>query len=147
MNNCPCGTTLKAASQGRAVAMTLTPIKFTVEGVPRPKARARRGAGGRWYTPQVTKAYEEAVGWAARAAGVHEPCEDGVRLDIVLWMPDRRRRDLDNCAKSICDGLNGIAYEDDSQIVELIVRRHVDRERPRAEVIVECAGTEPREGQ
>jgi Holliday junction resolvase RusA-like endonuclease len=117
--------------------MTLIPIKFTVEGVPRPKARARRGAGGRWYTPQVTKAYEEAVGWAARAAGVHEPCEDAVRLEIVLWMPDRRRRDLDNCAKSICDALNGIAYEDDSQIVELIIRRHVDRDRPRAEIRVE----------
>ena len=136
MNNCPCGTTWKAASQGRVVAMTLIPIKFTVEGVPRPKARARRGAGGRWYTPQATRAYEEAVGWAARAAGVHKPCEDGVRLDIVLWMPDRRRRDLDNCAKSICDGLNGIVYLDDSQVAELVVRRRIDGQRPRAEITV-----------
>jgi Holliday junction resolvase RusA-like endonuclease len=120
----------EATAQGR-------PLRFTVEGVPRPKARARRGAGGRWYTPQATKAYEEAVGWAARAAGVHEPCDGGVRLDIVLWMPDRRRRDLDNCAKSICDGLNGIVYLDDSQIIELTVRRGVDRERPRAGVTVE----------
>ena len=68
--------------------------------------------------------------------GVHEPCEDGVRLDIVLWMPDRRRRDLDNCAKSICDGLNGIVYLDDAQIAELIVRRYMDRKRPRAEITV-----------
>ena len=89
------------------------------------------------YESEATKAYEEAVGWAARAAGVHEPCDGGVRLDIMLWMPDRRRRDLDNCAKSICDALNGIAYEDDSQIVELIIRRHVDRDRPRAEIRVE----------
>ena len=49
------------------------------------------------------------------------------------------RRDVDNCAKSICDALNGIAYLDDSQIIELTVRRAVDRERPRAVVRVEAA--------
>jgi Holliday junction resolvase RusA-like endonuclease len=53
----------------------------------------------------------------------------------------------DNCAKSICDALNGIVYLDDSQIVELIIRRYVDRERPRAEVTVERAGIEPRASQ
>jgi hypothetical protein len=53
----------------------------------------------------------------------------------------------DNCAKSICDALNGIVYLDDSQIVELVIRRHVDRERPRAEVTVERAGIEPRASQ
>ena len=130
-----CGTTARARA-----------IRFAVDGVPIPKARARRGAGGRWYTPQATRAYEEAVGVAARAAGVCQPYEGAVRLLIDLWLPDRRRRDVDNCAKSICDALNGIAYEDDSQIVELIIRRHIDRERPRAEVIVELAGPGPGEG-
>ncbi len=121
------------------------PIRFTVEGVPRPKARARRGAGGRWYTPEATRAYEDAVSVAARTARGAEPFEGTVRLSVALWLPDLRRRDIDNCAKSICDALNGIAYEDDSQIAELIIRRHVDRERPRTEVIVERA-KEPREG-
>jgi len=32
--------------------------------------------------------------------------------------------DLDNVAKSILDGLNGIAYVDDDQVVELLVRKH-----------------------
>ena len=114
------------------------PIRFTVEGVPRPKARARRGAGGRWYTPQATKAYEAAVGWSARAAGVRDAYEGPVRLTVGLWFPDHRRRDVDNCAKSICDALNGIVYLDDSQVVELTVRRYVDRERPRADVTVEA---------
>ena len=44
--------------------------------------------------------------------------------------------DVDNCAKAICDALNGIVYFDDSQIAELIVRRDVDPDRPRAEVVV-----------
>ena len=121
----------------KAVSTTV-PITFTVEGVPRPKARARRGKGGQWYTPQSTRAYEEAVGWAARDAGIRNPYQGTVRLEIVLWLPDRRRRDVDNCAKSICDALNGIAYLDDSQIIELTVRRAVDRERPRAIVTVEA---------
>jgi Holliday junction resolvase RusA-like endonuclease len=119
------------------VAAQSHPIRFTIEGVPRPKARARRGAGGRWYTPMATRAYEEAVGIAARAPGAREPLRGAVRLCVALWLPDRRRRDVDNCAKSICDALNGIAYGDDSQIEELVVRRRVDHDRPRAEVTVE----------
>jgi Holliday junction resolvase RusA-like endonuclease len=119
------------------VDKTFVPIAFTVEGVPRPKARARRGAGGRWYTPQATKAYEEAVGWAARAAGVRDAYEGPVRLTVGLWFPDRRRRDVDNCAKSICDALNGIAYLDDSQVAQLSVECRLDRQRPRAEISIE----------
>ena len=137
------GATRKAATQGRAVATTIIPIMFTVEGVPRPKARARRGAGGRWYTPQVTRDYEHTVSVAAKAAGLSEPLTGAVRLSIGLWLPDRRRRDLDNCAKSICDGLNGIVYQDDSQIAELIVRRFVDRQRPRAEITFEAIPRPP----
>ena len=34
-----------------------------------------------------------------------------------------KKPDLDNIAKSICDALNGIAYHDDKQIVELVVRK------------------------
>jgi Holliday junction resolvase RusA-like endonuclease len=34
-----------------------------------------------------------------------------------------KRPDLDNCIKSITDALNGIAYQDDSYIVEVIARK------------------------
>lgn len=36
--------------------------------------------------------------------------------------------DVDNCAKSILDALNKIAYNDDSRIVELIVRKVYDND-------------------
>ena len=110
------------------------PVTFEVPGPPQPKQRARRSRNGRWYTPRATVAYEEAVGWVARAAGVRRPCEGPVRLTLRLWFPDQRRRDLDNCAKSILDGLNRVAWQDDSQVVELTVTRRLDRDRPRAEV-------------
>ena len=119
-------------------ALKQAAVTFEVSGPPQPKQRARRGAHGRWYTPEATKRYERAVGWAARAAGIREPLAGPVRLQVVLWMPDRRRRDVDNCAKSICDGLNGIAWADDSQVSELTVVRRLDRLRPRAEVSIEA---------
>jgi Holliday junction resolvase RusA-like endonuclease len=52
-------------------------------------------------------------------------------------MPDKRRRDADNCVKSICDGLNGVLWDDDAQVVEMSVRKDLDRDNPRAEVTVE----------
>ena len=113
------------------------PVTFVVPGPPQPKQRARRGPNGRWYTPRATAAYEAAVGWAAREAGIRHPCTGPVRLGVNLWFPDRRRRDVDNVAKSVLDALNGVAWNDDSQVAELIVARDLDRDEPRAEITVE----------
>ena len=44
--------------------------------------------------------------------------------------------DVDNCCKNILDGLNKIAYFDDSQIVDLYVRKIYSNE-PRVEIIIE----------
>ena len=112
-------------------------ITFEVPGSPVPKQRARRGRSGRWYTPQATRSYEAKVGWMAKAAGIHAPHDGPVGLKVRLWFPDRRRRDADNVVKAIMDALNGLAYSDDSQVIELFVSRQIDRQRPRAEVTVE----------
>ena len=109
--------------------------RFVIPGKPQPKQRTRK-AGGRWYTPKKTKHYQTVVALAARAAGVMR-IDGRVRLACDLYFPDRRRRDLDNCLKSIADGLNGIAYDDDSQIDEITARRHYDKANPRSEVLVE----------
>ena len=46
-----------------------------------------------------------------------------VRVNIVAFRPDRRRRDIDNILKSLLDALDHAgAYEDDSQIWDLSVR-------------------------
>ena len=49
------------------------------------------------------------------SAGLSTPLNGDLRLEIGLWLPDRRRRDVDNCCKSICDALNGIVYLDENQ--------------------------------
>ena len=80
--------------------------------------------------------YKAEVAWLARQAGV-EPLEGDVVLTMHIYRP-RRAGDLDNRIKVTVDALNGIAYSDDSQIVELHAFRHDDRARPRVEVAVEC---------
>ena len=44
-----------------------------------------------------------------------------------------RKPDLDNIAKSILDSLNGIAWNDDSQITNIWISKHY-AEEPRVEV-------------
>jgi crossover junction endodeoxyribonuclease RusA len=51
---------------------------------------------------------------------------EGARLSVRIeaWMPDRRRRDLDNLMKSTLDSITHAGvWEDDSQIDHLSIRR------------------------
>ena len=114
------------------------PFKIIVCGRPTPKGRPRLGVkGGKAfvYTPAATKEYEEMVGWAAKSAGCR-PVEGPVSVAISVYV--KGRLDADNIAKSILDGLNGIAYEDDDQVIELLVRKHkvTRKEEERVEIEV-----------
>ena len=47
-----------------------------------------------------------------------------LRIEIEVYPPDRRRRDIDNVQKALLDALqHGGLYEDDSQIVKLDIER------------------------
>jgi Holliday junction resolvase RusA-like endonuclease len=39
-------------------------------------------------------------------------------------IPYTKKPDIDNIAKIVLDGLNGVAYEDDKQIVALFIKKH-----------------------
>lgn len=137
-------------------------VRFDVIGKPVPKARPRM-ARGRIYTPRTTVAYEAhvmrtallaAAGAGMRAAPVGKAdaarfafFAGPVAVELRVFFPDRRRRDLDNATKSLLDGMQlgrrkGTALlADDDQVVDLHVTKAVDRERPRVEVTVrEVAG-------
>jgi Holliday junction resolvase RusA-like endonuclease len=91
---------------------------------------------GHAVTPKRTREYEKTVGILAGVAGAY-PCAGPVRLTCSFYMGDSRRRDLDNVLKAISDGLNGVAWIDDSQVVEIHATKSVDRQHPRAVVRVE----------
>lgn len=106
-------------------------MRFVIPGKPFAKQRPRF-AKGRTYTPAQTVSFERVVGQYAMAEKC--PLLDGpVRLKITaifepakswskkrkaaaLWGPHTQKPDLDNIEKAILDGLNRIAFADDSQV-------------------------------
>lgn len=73
---------------------------------------------------------------AIHATHLRGPPSGPVVVSVALFRP-ARRGDLDNSLKVLLDALKGIAYRDDSQVVELHARRFEDKANPRAEVTVE----------
>jgi crossover junction endodeoxyribonuclease RusA len=74
------------------------------------------------YVSSEARSYKQAVAWIAIAAGVR-PVHEHVALKIVLHPKTTKHGeaskiclDLDNSIKVTCDALNGIAYNDDSQV-------------------------------
>jgi len=80
-----------------------------------------RGRKAFVYTPPDTKEYEKLVGWVARCAGC-KPAGEPVAVVLDIYV--RRKMDVDNVAKSVLDGFTGVAYEDDDQVIELLIRKH-----------------------
>lgn len=121
--------------------MTQT-LSFTVPGPVVPKHRPRF-TGGYAYTDSRTRKYEQHVRTSAMAAleawKLKNGHWNGARrfiLSVSVYMPDKRKRDLDNCLKSISDALNGLLYNDDSQLDEIYAARFLDKEEPRVDVRV-----------
>lgn len=94
-------------------------ISFTIPGRPIPAARMTRR--GKWVKRQAQKylAFKEQVGWEARKHFKGEPWQGPVGIELRFYLKvNRSRGDGDNLFKAILDGMNGIAFEDDSQVVE-----------------------------
>lgn len=52
------------------------------------------------------------------------PLLDKLSVRIEIYAPDRRRRDIDNCAKAVLDAVGGAGiYKDDCQIDHLVLER------------------------
>lgn len=62
-------------------------------------------------------------------------------VSITAFLPDNRRRDVDNLLKAPLDALaHAHVYEDDSQITDLRIRKGgIDRNNPRLEIDLEAA--------
>lgn len=68
--------------------------------------------------------YKTAVYAAVLSAGRPATFAGRLSLEVVLYPPDKRRRDLDNSIKSLQDSLTAAqVYQDDSQIDRLMVQR------------------------
>lgn len=82
-----------------------------------------RRVGARTLISREGRAYRRRVCVALKDV-VAEPSTGRLRVAVDVHPPDRRRRDLDNAMKALLDALqHGGAYEDDSQIDHLDIRR------------------------
>tara|TARA_R110000824_G_scaffold268440_2_gene457048 strand:- start:1004 stop:1411 length:408 start_codon:yes stop_codon:yes gene_type:complete len=87
-----------------------------IPGKPFPKERPRV-AKGRAYTPKKTHGQEQLIQIYAKKSRM-TPITGDVRL-FLFFSGAHHAADLDNLCKLVKDALNGIAYNDDKQVVDL----------------------------
>lgn len=78
------------------------------------------------------KEYAEHAQWLMLSQGV-ELIEGNIAVTIRVYRK-AKRGDIDNYLKLLLDTLEGYAYHNDNQIVELHVFRFDDKNNPRAEI-------------
>ena len=95
-----------------------------------------RRVGPRTLISREGREYRRAICGLLAGSGNREPPRTGrIALAMDAFPPDRRRRDLDNLLKSTQDSLaHAGAFEDDSQIDMLIVRRCAPRKPGHADI-------------
>ncbi len=82
-----------------------------------------RRVGAKTLISRGGRAFRTAVCSILSSRGV-VPLDGPLLVNINIFPPDRRRRDIDNCLKSLLDALQcGGAYFDDSQIVQLHIAK------------------------
>lgn len=121
---------------------------FEVKGRPQGKARARtffdeRIGKMRSVTPESTKSYEELIRWSFVSQGgkyggntAAFRVEISARYDVPQsWSKKKRaaalsgeilpkvKPDCDNLIKVVLDALNGVAYNDDRQVIYVACRK------------------------
>ena len=117
-------------------------MSFTVPGNPQGKARARTCRNGNTYTPDNTVLYENLIKteFLSQYGRGNRIRQSAVFMHIIAVYPipasyskrdkaaalagdllPAKKPDADNVAKVIADALNGLAYDDDAQITDLLV--------------------------
>ena len=138
-------------------------LRFIVPGPPVGKARARvvlnRGKV-RAFTPEKTARFENLVrlAFVEKYPG-HVPLDGPLALQVTAYFePPKsmrfkspaeethhtKRPDGDNICKAISDGLNGVAYKDDSQLSHIIIGKRYSY-TPRTEVRIHAISPGNRE--
>lgn len=121
---------------------------LTAQGrvVPKPRPRAT-GFGGkiRMFTPAKAVKFERQVAKDA-VKRCPKPLAGALQVAVVVYYKRAatnttpyfvQRPDVDNLAKTLLDALNGVAYNDDAQIVDLRVQKCWSADEDKYEVFIQ----------
>lgn len=129
---------------------------MVIPGEPAGKGRPRFLRNGKTYTPKATRERERSIAAYAKLAMAGYPAVDHHELKVAItaffgipksWARAKTERaldgsfrtapqDVDNIAKAVLDGLNGVVWADDKQVVDLHVSKGYARE-PKTVVRIE----------
>lgn len=114
-------------------------VRFIIPGEPIAKERPRLGKNGKVYTPRKTHNFETicslAYGNRPRLEGEKLRVEILFNFKVPKSYSKKQRnkalndeigptkKDIDNCIKTVLDGLNGRAWKDDRYIHEIIAKK------------------------
>lgn len=100
-------------------------VEFFVNGNPVPKQSFRALHEGGGYIDKNVRAWQEKVRRQAYSfMEVRPPSRRWVEVELDFVLRHNRRVDLDNLSKGVLDALKKVVYEDDSQIVHLLLHKH-----------------------
>lgn len=134
-------------------------IRLTIPGTPVAKGRPKFRRVGNFvqaYTPAKTRNAEAFIAKCFKEQVIKDfkiPNKGPISLSIEFFMPipsslsKKKQReldggwhlklpDLDNLSKAVCDGLNGVAWEDDSCVCSIVAVKRYDT-KPRTVVFIE----------
>jgi len=132
-------------------------LMFEISGAPRGKGRPRFAKVGKFiktYTDDKTAAFENlvAISYMQNLDRPPLPLDCPVKIEVWFHMPipaswSKKKReaaigkpcstkpDIDNMTKAILDGLNGLAFTDDSRVCAMRCDKMYSH-RPRTEIIL-----------
>jgi crossover junction endodeoxyribonuclease RusA len=88
------------------------------------------------YTTQKGKELKASYELQVKEQWLDKIITGDVSLSIGFFFDTKRKQDIDNFAKVTLDSLTGIVFEDDSQVKELYMIKHFDKENPRTEIVI-----------
>lgn len=121
--------------------------RLTALGVPVPKARprvVRRGDKVMTFTPTSTAQWEETIRWQVLQHPPARLLSGPLAAELTFYLPRPKtakrtypdtKPDWDNLGKAVTDALEGLVFENDSRLVDVMVRKRYDTQ-PRVEIVL-----------
>ena len=127
-------------------------VKFNINTRPTPKQRPRLGKGGKVYTPNSTKVFEEICRLSYGNRYYFDKEYISIKIVFKFKVPKSYSKkkyseaiegkirpstnDIDNLSKSVLDGLNGKAWKDDRYIYRIEAEK-IFADKDCIEVVIE----------